>query len=196
LGRLRRSEGAFDAARVHLQAAIRIWESLPGESRLRYAVSLAGYAQLLLDEGDAAAAARPVEEAVTILRRLLPSDSPDLAAVVLIRCVVLARTGKAAASEAELQQVIAALRKVLPDTHRHVAEARSALGEALLAQGKLAEAEVVLSDSDKALELVLGAERRRSIHRLIRLYELKQDRQAVETQRQRLAAFERKVRRV
>jgi serine/threonine-protein kinase len=194
MGQLRRSAGAFEAARVHLLAATDIWRQFPGESRLRYAISLADYGQLLLDEGKASLATAPMDEAMAILQKMLHSDSYELASVLVVQGMLLARTGKAVESEANLRKAITIYRKVLPDTHSEVAAARSALGEALLAQGKLTEAEPILIASDQLLEQQVTGARRRSLQRLIRLHELKHDPQSVAVYRQRLAVFERKMR--
>jgi tetratricopeptide (TPR) repeat protein len=196
LGELFRDVGDFEAARVHIQAATDIWREFPGESRLRYAISLADQSLLLLDEGNATRATQPLEEAMTIARKLLPQDDNDLASLLVIHGMLLTRTGKSAASEATLREALSIYSQVLPATHREVAAANSALGEALLAQGKLVEAEKLLTASDALLAKQLNAARRRSLQRLIRLYELKHELPKLTHYRQQLAAFELRVRSV
>ena len=196
LGELLRDMGKYDAAHPHLQAAMAIWREFPGESRLRYAISLVDHGQLLLDEGNVAGARQPVEEAMTIARRMLPHGDYDLAPMLVVHGIFLARSGKAAESEAALREALAIYARMLPATHGEVAAANSALGEALLAQGKLDQAEQVLTTSEVVLAKQLNAARRRSLQRLMRLYEMKHDQPKVEHYRQQLVAFERRVRSV
>jgi hypothetical protein len=186
--------GNFEAAHVHLRAATDIWREFTGESRLRYAISLADQGLLLLDEGNATRATQPLEEAMAIARKLVPQDDNDLASLLVIYATLLTRTGKPAAGEASLREALSIYLKVLPAKHRDVVAANSALGEALLVQGKLVEAEKLLTASDALLTKELNAARRRSLQRLIRLYELKHEQPELEHYRQELAAFERRVR--
>jgi serine/threonine-protein kinase len=196
LGQLLRDVGNFEAAHVHIQAATDIWREFPGESRLRYAISLADQGLLLLDEGNPTRATQPLEEAMAIARKLLPQDDNDLASLLVIHGTLLVRTGKAAASEATLREALSIYSQVLPATHREVAAANSALAEALLAQGRLDEAEKLLTASEALLAKQLNAARRRSLQRLIRLYELKHEQLKLEHYREQLADFERRVRSV
>jgi eukaryotic-like serine/threonine-protein kinase len=191
LGQLLRSAGNYAAARVHLQAAVDIWRQAPGGSRFRYAISLADQGELLLDEGKPALAAAPLQEAMSIL----PAEDGNFATLLVIHGTQLARTGKGLESESTIRRAISLYRKSLPAAHGELAAAHSALGESLLVQGRLEEAEPLLIDSDRALEGRLHAARRRSLQRLILLYERKQDSKSAEHHRNRLAAFERQVRR-
>jgi serine/threonine-protein kinase len=196
MGQLLRAAGRFEAARPRFQAALDTWRQFSGKTGQDYALSLAGYGLLLLDQDKATLAAQPLHEAMTILRGVLPSDDYDFASVLVAYGMMLARTGKAAESETHLRKAIEIYRSVLPDTHSEVAAARSALGEALLEQGKLTEAEPMLIASNELLAAQVSGARRRSLRRLIRLYELKRDAPSVAAWRKRLATFERKVRTV
>jgi len=194
LGRALHDAGKFAAAHVPIQAAIDIWREFPGESRLRYAITLAGQGALLLDEGNAARATQPVEEAMRIARQLLPHDDEDVAVLLVVYGTLLTRTGKAAAGEASLRESLSIFSQVQTATQTNIALAKSALGEALLAQGKLDEAEKLLTASEAVLARQLSAARRRSLQRLIRLYELKQEQPQLQQYREQLADFERRVR--
>jgi len=196
LGRVLHDAGKFEAAHVPIQAAIDIWREFPGESRLRYAITLAEQGVLLMDEGNAARATQPLQEAMGILRQRLPQDDEDVATLLVMYGTLLTRTGKAAAGEASVREGLSIYSQMHPATHREVAAANSALGEALLAQGKLVEAEKLLIASDALLAKQLNAARRRSLQRLITLYELKHEQSKLEHYRQQLAAFERRVRSV
>ncbi len=94
--------------------------------------------------------------ALTIQRRELPPDHPDIAATVTLLAGIWNRQGRLADSEALLRESIAALRRVHRAGALSVAQGESMLGETLMLQGRFDEAEPVLLASHEDTLVALG----------------------------------------
>lgn len=105
----------------------------------------------------------------------------------------LTRTGQAAMAERAIREAVSVYQNMFPPGHRVLAAAYGALGESLLAQGKLQQAESLLLHSVRQLGSTLHYQRRLALRRLIRLYEMKNDRVTAKQFEEELASLERRV---
>jgi len=105
----------------------------------------------------------------------------------------LTRSGQAAMAEKAIREAVSVYQNMFPPGHRVLAAAYGALGESLLAQGKLQQAESLLLQSLRHLGNTLHYQRRLALRRLIRLYEMKDNRVTARQFEDELAALERRV---
>ena len=163
--------GQVRAAKINLAASLREMGSYDEAERLLAEILISdqqeqpstGRGKLLehlaenaLMTGDLEKAEEHVQEAISLYRRLVESDHPDLARAQTLLARILLSQGDAEQAEALLRQAEMIYGRGDLADHWQRAETASILGACLLAQGRLEEAEPLLKTSLGQLEQQAG----------------------------------------
>jgi len=146
LGRVYRRLGVFDKAEGLLERALVIGRPVYGE-HVQLAQTLNDLGVLLTDKGDYAAAARNLEQALDMRRKLLGAEHADVAVTLVELGRVYQDQGLNERADPLLRQSLAIRRKVLGEEHRETAVSLNAVASVLRLNGDLAGAEALLRQS-------------------------------------------------
>lgn len=166
-----RDTGNLSAA---IETLARLLESTPTEESLDRSNFERLLVETCLEDGRIEEAEHVLRRTLTLRRKQLPTQDPDIADALLRLGRFLVAQGRAGDAVGALRECLTIRRVHWSDDDWRVAESKDALGEALTAQGEWDEAEGLLLEARDALEaeeFVPQRERRAVAQRLVALYE-------------------------
>jgi len=156
LGNTYHDLGEYQAAEIHLRAAMEIMQRLYGTEHRYVAMSMNNLAGLLEDRGKPAEAEPLLRQSLEIGRRVLGEDNRDTNAARSNLAALLAAKGNLPEAEALYRQALATNRRLLGDANPDVATNLNNLGMLLQDEGKLADAEPMLREALATRRKLLG----------------------------------------
>ncbi|HXJ61992.1 MAG TPA: serine/threonine-protein kinase [Verrucomicrobiae bacterium] len=171
LGLVLRGKGLLAQAEGIFREALAMTRKTSGNDNANVAMDLANLAEAILAQTDSvvpgqagpggseprlAEAAALLDEALSIRRKVLGNDHPDIVTSLQLQAKVLEKQRKEPQAEAILREALALQRKLLGDEHDQVAACMTHLAAALFRQDKLAEAETLYRDSLAIQKKLLG----------------------------------------
>ncbi len=164
LGIALKQAGREQEAEASYRQAIALYRALgeQGDALLGYPLSNLGV--LVGEQGHYAESGALVDEGLTVLRRHLPADHPDLLSFELDRAGALMGLHQAAAAEPLIRHVMEARTRVLGPEHKDTLNARVELVDCLVEQGRDAEAAAQGRPAAETLQRVLGFEHQLTLY--------------------------------
>ena len=135
---------------------------------------MTGLAELIGARGHLSESEELFRKTMENMRRALGNEHPFLAYPLVGLAEVLLKKGEPREARGLIDEALRIRKAELPDDHAMLAYARSVLGECLTALGRYDEAEPLVLESYERLKTVqgeTGAETRKVLRRIIKLYE-------------------------
>jgi serine/threonine protein kinase/tetratricopeptide (TPR) repeat protein len=156
MGRVYRSLGLFQQAKLLLEKGLEIRRSLLGEDHLEVSDSLSNLASVLWDRGDYSQAKQYFERSLSIKEKALGPNDIQVAAVCHNLANVLWSKGDYATAKLLLERSMAIREKVLGPRHPEVTNTMNSLGALYYAMGDYAKAQSYWERTLAIREEVLG----------------------------------------
>jgi tetratricopeptide (TPR) repeat protein len=177
LGTLRAQNGQNAEAEKNLREALKLQQSLYGDSNPAVARTLKDLARTLADDGDLNTAIPMMQRAVALQRELRGSEPhPDLAETLNDMGTLLWQQGDSDGAEKFYEESLAMNRRLLGDKHPEIANGLENVAMVLSDKGDLAGAEVLYRKSLDMRRELLGANHPDVGRTLLNLASLQYDR--------------------
>ncbi len=150
--------GQYDAAEIHLTAALATRREVFGDEHPEVATGLYNLAALREMQGDYAEAERLFEEALTLRKAVFGEVHAEVAANLVRLGTVYSFQGRYDEAEPVLREALAMQQSLLGEEHADVADGLNNLATLLQRQGKYAEAEPLFRQSLALRRALYGEE--------------------------------------